>query len=229
MRHRKAGLKLNRTSSHRKAMFRNMVTSLFKYERIRTTDVKAKALRGWADHLVTLAKRGDLHARRQALSIVREKEVVYKLFDEADKRFGSISGGYTRVIKLGRRPGDAAPISIIELVDSEKTMKKKAKKKAKPKVEKEPSAEPKVTVDEKDDTSDDGLTAAPSVETPEALEVSTEAIEAEASTPAMETADEEKAEDDVPKSTPDEPDAGLKEGSSSEDLQDKKQIDPADK
>ncbi len=227
MRHRKAGLKLNRTSSHRKAMFRNMVTSLFKYERIRTTDVKAKALRGWADHLITLAKRGDLHARRQALSIVREKEVVYKLFDEADKRFGSISGGYTRVIKLGRRPGDAAPISIIELVDSEKTMKKKAKKKAKLKVEKEPSAEQKVTVDEKDDTSDDGVTAAPSVETPEALEASTGAIETPAS--ALETADEGKAEDGVSKSTPDERDAEIKEGSSSEDLQDKKQIDPADK
>ena len=227
MRHRKAGLKLNRTSSHRKAMFRNMVTSLFKYERIRTTDVKAKALRGWADHLITLAKRGDLHARRQALSIVREKEVVYKLFDEADKRFGSISGGYTRVVKLGRRPGDAAPISIIELVDSEKTMKKKAKKKAKLKVKKEPSAEQKVTVDAKDDTSDDGVTAAPSVEAPEALEASAEGVEVSA--PAMETADEEKAEDDVPESTPDEPDAELKEGSSSEDLQDKKQIDPADK
>ncbi|PQP35810.1 50S ribosomal protein L17 [Desulfobacteraceae bacterium SEEP-SAG9] len=227
MRHRKAGLKLNRTSSHRKAMFRNMVTSLFKYERIRTTDVKAKALRGWADHLITLAKRGDLHARRQALSIVREKEVVYKLFDEADKRFGSISGGYTRVVKLGRRPGDAAPISIIELVDSEKTMKKKAKKKAKLKVKKEPSAEQKVTVDAKDDTSDDGVTAAPSVEAPEALEASAEGIEVSA--PAMERADEEKAEDDVPESTPDEPDAELKEGSSSEDLQDKKQIDPADK
>ena len=227
MRHRKAGLKLNRTSSHRKAMFRNMVTSLFKYERIRTTDVKAKALRGWADHLITLAKRGDLHARRQALSIVREKEVVYKLFDEADKRFGSISGGYTRVVKLGRRPGDAAPISIIELVDSEKTMKKKAKKKVKLKVKKEPSAEQKVTVDAKDDTSDDGVTAAPSVEAPEALEASAEGIEVSA--PAMERADEEKAEDDVPESTPDEPDAELKEGSSSEDLQDKKQIDPADK
>ena len=227
MRHRKAGLKLNRTSSHRKAMFRNMVTSLFKYERIRTTDVKAKALRGWADHLITLAKRGDLHARRQALSIVREKEVVYKLFDEADKRFGSISGGYTRVVKLGRRPGDAAPISIIELVDSEKTMKKKAKKKAKLKVKKEPSAEQKVTVDAKDDTSDDGVTAAPSVEAPEALEASAEGVEVSA--PAMETADEEKAEDGVSKSTPDDLDAEIKEGSSSEDLQDKKQIDPADK
>jgi large subunit ribosomal protein L17 len=201
-------------------MFRNMVTSLFKYERIRTTDVKAKELRGWADHLVTLAKRGDLHARRQALSIVREKEVVYKLFDEADKRFGTISGGYTRIVKLGRRSGDAAPLSIIELVDSEKTMKKKAKKKAKPKVDKEPSAEPKVAVDAKDATSDTGVLAEPSVETPEALEAAASEVE---------TGDEGKAEDDVPKATSDEPEVELKEKSSSEDLQEKKQIDPADK
>lgn len=116
MRHRKAGLKINRTSSHRKAMFRNMVTSLFKYESIRTTDAKAKELRRWADHLITLAKRGDLHARRQALSIIREKQVVHKLFDEAQKRFGSSAGGYTRVIKIGRRQGDAAFVSQIELI-----------------------------------------------------------------------------------------------------------------
>ncbi|RLB85015.1 MAG: 50S ribosomal protein L17 [Deltaproteobacteria bacterium] len=144
MRHRKTGLKLNRTSSHRTAMFRNMVTSLFKHERIRTTDVKAKELRRWADNLITMAKRGDLHARRQALSIVREKEVVYKLFAEAAKRYGSVSGGYTRIVKLGRRPGDAAPISLIELVFSEeRKKKKKTKKKAKGAVEKKQVAEKK--------------------------------------------------------------------------------------
>jgi large subunit ribosomal protein L17 len=131
MRHRKAGLKLNRTSSHRTAMFRNMVTSLFKHERIRTTDVKAKELRRWADDLITLAKRGDVHARRQALSIIREKDVVHKLFAEAVQRFGSVSGGYTRIVKLGRRPGDAAPISLIELIYSKEGEKKKIKKKDK--------------------------------------------------------------------------------------------------
>lgn len=131
MRHRKAGLKLNRTSSHREAMFRNMVTSLFKYERIHTTDTKAKELRRWADHLITLAKQGDLHARRLALSIIREKKIVHKLFDEAPDRFGAISGGYTRVVKLGRRPGDAAPISIVELISLEKSKKKKTKTKIK--------------------------------------------------------------------------------------------------
>ena len=129
MRHRKAGLKLNRTSSHRDAMFRNMVTSLFKHERIRTTDTKAKGLRLWADHLITLAKRGDLHARRQALSIIREKAVVHKLFSEANERFGEMLGGYTRIVKLGRRPGDAALVSMIELVTPEKSKKKKTKAK----------------------------------------------------------------------------------------------------
>ena len=129
MRHRKAGLKLNRTPSHRNAMFRNMVTSLFKHERIRTTGAKAMEIRRWADHLITLAKRGDLHARRQALAIVREKDVVHKLFEHANERFGAVSGGYTRVIKLGTRAGDAAPMSLVELIISEDTKKKKAKKK----------------------------------------------------------------------------------------------------
>ncbi len=128
MRHRKAGLKLNRTASHRKAMFRNMVTSLFKYKRIQTTDPKAKELRRWADHLITLAKRGDLHARRQALSIIREKNIVHALFEEVEEKFSGTSGGYTRVVKLGRRPGDAAPMSSIELVMSEKSKKKKKEK-----------------------------------------------------------------------------------------------------
>lgn len=138
MRHRKTGVKLNRTSSHRKAMFRNMVTSLFKHDRIKTTDTKAKALRGWADHMITLAKRGDLHARRQALAVIREKKVVKKLFDEAEERFGEIAGGYTRIVKLGRRAGDNAPISIIELVQSEKSIKKKAK--LKKELDKKPDA-----------------------------------------------------------------------------------------
>jgi len=149
MRHRKASLKLNRTSSHRKAMFRNMVTSLFKHERIRTTDVKAKELRRWADNLITLAKRGDLHARRQALSIVMEKNVVHKLFAEAAEKYGAASGGYTRIVKLGRRPGDAAPISMIELIFPEKVKKKKKKKKAKAVVEKKQVVEKKAAVKKK--------------------------------------------------------------------------------
>ena len=134
MRHRKSGAKLGRTSSHRKAMFRNMVTSLFKYDSIKTTDAKAKELRGWADHIITLAKRGDLHARRQALSIVREKNIVHKLFEEAAGRYGNIPGGYTRIIKLGARPGDTAPVSLIELVHAEKSQIRKAPKPSEPQV-----------------------------------------------------------------------------------------------
>ncbi len=146
MRHQKAGLKLNRTSSHRIAMFRNMVTSLFKHERIRTTTAKAKELRRWAERLITLAKRGDLHARRQALAIIREKAVVHKLFEVADQRYGAVSGGYTRITKLGRRSGDAAPISLIELLVVEKDRPKKkkvTKKKAKATPQKEPELKKK--------------------------------------------------------------------------------------
>jgi len=116
MRHRKSGVKLNRTSSHRKAMVRNMVTSLFKHERIKTTDAKAKELRKLADKMVTLAKRGDLHARRQAFSVIREKNIVHQLFNDAQEKFGKRQGGYTRIIKLGPRSGDAAPMSMIELI-----------------------------------------------------------------------------------------------------------------
>ena len=130
MRHRKASLKLNRTTSHRLAMFRNMVTSLFKHERIRTTGPKAKELRRLAEHLITLAKRGDLHARRQALAVIREKDVVHKLFAEASEKFGHSAGGYTRIVNLGRRAGDAAPMSLIELIVPEAGGKKKTKKKS---------------------------------------------------------------------------------------------------
>jgi large subunit ribosomal protein L17 len=113
-------------------MFRNLVTSLFKHDRIRTTDTKAKELRRWADHIVTLAKRGDLHARRQALAIVQEKDVVHKIFEKAAERYGSTAGGYTRLVKLGPRPGDAADMTLVELIGSEAEAKtkKKAKKKA---------------------------------------------------------------------------------------------------
>lgn len=140
MRHRKSGVKLGRTGSHRNAMFRNMVTSLLKHEKIQTTDAKAKELRRWADHVITLAKRGDLHARRQVLSIVREKDVVHKLFAEVAERFGSREGGYTRLTKIGNRAGDAAPTTLIELVSlTEAAKKKKSTKKAAPA---QPAAKP---------------------------------------------------------------------------------------
>ena len=140
-------------------MFRNMVTSLFKHERIRTTDVKAKELRRWADNLITLAKRGDVHARRQALSIVREKDVVHKLFAEAKEKYGAVSGGYTRIVKLGRRPGDAAPISLIELVFSEEDKKtKKTKKKEKVAIKRKEVAEKKDAVEEKAEEKKEAVT-----------------------------------------------------------------------
>ncbi len=145
MRHRKSGVKLNRTTSHRQAMFRNMVTSLLKHDRIKTTDAKAKELRRWADHIVTLAKRGDLHARRMAMSIVREKDVVHKIFEEAPKRFGSINGGYTRIVKIGRRPGDAAAMTLVELVSSDMAKPIKTKKTQTKAVDKPVAAETKAT------------------------------------------------------------------------------------
>lgn len=115
MRHLKDGRKLNRTGAHRNALFRNMVTSLLWYEHLHTTDAKAKELRRFADRMITLGKRGTLHARRQALAFVRSRRVVRKLFDEIAPRFRERSGGYTRIVKIGPRRGDAAPMSLIEL------------------------------------------------------------------------------------------------------------------
>jgi large subunit ribosomal protein L17 len=140
-------------------MFRNMVTSLFKHEQIQTTDAKAKELRRWADQLVTLAKRGDLHARRQAMAIIREKDVVHKLFEEAPKRFGDVSGGYTRVVKIGCRPGDAAAVSLVQLVSPEPKKKKKPRRKKKAEAVVET---PKVTkAREAGVPAEEGATAAP--------------------------------------------------------------------
>lgn len=129
MRHLNAGRKLNRSGAHRKALFRNLVTSLIEYEQIRTTDAKAKELRRVADRMITLAKRGTLHARRQAAAFVRTKSAVKKLFDEVAGRFRERPGGYTRVIKIGHRHGDAAPMSIIELTDRGESAKAEAEKK----------------------------------------------------------------------------------------------------
>jgi large subunit ribosomal protein L17 len=119
MRHRKAGRKLNRTAAHRKAMLRNMVTSLLEHERIVTTVPKAKETRRIAEKMITLGKRGDLHARRQAMAYIRSKGVVAKLFDELSGQYADRQGGYTRIIRTGNRYGDAAPMAIVELVGYE--------------------------------------------------------------------------------------------------------------
>lgn len=119
MRHRKAGRKLGRTAAHRKAMLRNMVTSLLEHERIVTTVPKAKEARRVADKMITLAKRGDLHARRQAYAYIKSKDVVAKLFDELQEQYADRQGGYTRIIRTGIRQGDTAPMAILELVGYE--------------------------------------------------------------------------------------------------------------
>lgn len=117
MRHRKTGTRLGRNSSHRLAMIRNMVTSLFEHERIMTTAPKAKEARKIVDKMMTLAKRGDLHARRQALSFMQSDSVVAKLFDVLKNDYMDRNGGYTRIIRTGNRLGDAAPMAILELVN----------------------------------------------------------------------------------------------------------------
>jgi large subunit ribosomal protein L17 len=117
MRHRKKGRKLNRTASHRRATLRNMATSLFRHGRIRTTTAKAKELRPYAERLITLAKRGDLHARRLAAAKIQDRQVLGTLFDDLGPRYAERPGGYTRILKLGSRKGDAAEMSLIELVD----------------------------------------------------------------------------------------------------------------
>jgi len=134
MRHRVAGRKLSRHTQHRELMFRNMVVSLLHHERIRTTLTKAKELRSWADKIITLAKKGDLAARRRAFDFLRDREAVKKLFEEIAPRFKDRQGGYTRIYKAGWRLGDAAPLSLIELTTyapPEKEKKKSAMKKAK--------------------------------------------------------------------------------------------------
>ena len=117
MRHGMSGRKFNRSSPHRQAMFANMAAALVKHEQIKTTLPKAKDLRRVVDRLITLGKRGDLHARRQALSVLRDSKITAKLFDELAARYKDRPGGYTRVLKAGFRYGDMAPMAVIELVD----------------------------------------------------------------------------------------------------------------
>jgi large subunit ribosomal protein L17 len=137
MRHLKAHKKLGMDSSHRKAVLRNMVTSLIEHERIQTTDTRAKQLRPIVEKIVTLGKRGDLHALRQSLEVIRLKSAATKLFEDIAPRFKDINGGYTRIIKIGRRHGDNAPVSIIEFTVKKQEEKKDAKKDAKKETKKE--------------------------------------------------------------------------------------------
>jgi large subunit ribosomal protein L17 len=171
MRHKRAGKQLSRDSSHRRAVLRNLVTSLFKYEEISTTHAKAKALRPIAEKMISLAKRGDLHARRQALSYLLDKAVAHKLFEQMKDRFSDRQGGYIRILKAGHRVGDNAPVAIVQLLlagetkrpskgagkdkkGAKKVTKKVAEKKEAPTEEKrvgEPGAEKKSTEVKKQD------------------------------------------------------------------------------
>ena len=125
MRHNKTGRRLGRKPDHRQHMMRNMVTSFFEYEKITTTTTRAKELRKVVDKMMTLGKRGDLHARRQALQVIRDPKVVGKLFELIAPRYQDRPGGYTRILKLENRQGDNAPMAIIELVEEEYTAKAK--------------------------------------------------------------------------------------------------------
>ena len=141
MRHRKGNYKLGRRSDHRLAMFRNLLTSLFRHERVLTTEAKAKAIRPTADEMVTLAKRESLHARRQVLTMINDTAVVGRMFDTIAARFADRPGGYTRIIRVGPRPGDAAPMVYLELVDRTETPADGDKPKGKEKKERPPKGE----------------------------------------------------------------------------------------
>ena len=123
MRHRQSGRKLNRTTSHRKSLFKNMAQALFKHEQIVTTLPKAKELKRVVEKLITLGKKGTLHSRRLAFNQIRDKDMVSKLFDNLAKRYLDRKGGYTRVLKAGFRYGDSAPMAVIELVDRDENAK----------------------------------------------------------------------------------------------------------
>lgn len=152
MRHMKAGRKLSRSDSHRRAMLRNMVTSLFEHGRILTTDAKAKEARSVAERMITFAKRGDLHARRQVLRVLTREEIVEKLFAAIAPSLKDREGGYTRILKAGRRRGDAASLSVLELVNAPepevKAEKEEKGKKAKGKAKAEPDDEAAAAKDE---------------------------------------------------------------------------------
>ena len=144
MKHQIKGRKLGRNTPHRKAMLRNMVTSLLDHERIETTDTRAKELRGVAERMITLGKRGTLHARRMALAMIQKESVVSKLFSELAQRYRDREGGYTRIVKLGSRLGDNSPLSIIELVKEPLKAKGKParKRRRKAKTKEEAAATP---------------------------------------------------------------------------------------
>ena len=204
MRHQKAGRKLSRTRSHRKAMYKNMLASIFAHEKIETTTPKAKELGPLAEKLITLGKRGDLHARRQVLSLIPDRKIVHKLFEEIAPRFQNRQGGYTRIVRSGFRAGDNAPLSIIELVAEDIQAKKiKAKKK-----KAEPKARAEVKKQEAAKAPDAEVTEAPKDELISEAEPAQEAVAEEEAAPdkAEAALDEEAEEAPAEKEDPDKKD-----------------------
>ena len=190
------GPRLGGGAAHERLMLANLATALFTHGRIQTTETKAKRLRPLAERMVTFAKRGDLHARRRVMTVIRDKSAVHKLFMEIAPQVDKREGGYTRIVKTGYRKGDNAPMAVIELVLEPVNPKPKTKK-AKPEAEK-PAAKP-VVVDEVEETT----------EAPEAIEVTTETVEAPveetevaAEAPAAEAPAEEAPADEVPAEEP---------------------------
>jgi large subunit ribosomal protein L17 len=193
MRHRRAGRRLGRTTSHRKALMRTMVTEFFENEKIITTVSKAKELRPVAEKMITLGKRDTLHARRQALAFIRKKPVVFKLFDSLAPRFADRNGGYTRILRLGVRPGDAAEVALLEFVDAEERKEAARKAAAKKKTSKKASKK-------KEDTTE---AAAPAPEAEEkkpkrASRKKAPAAEAPAKKPRKTSTRKKKAEEEKP-------------------------------
>ncbi|MEE8298344.1 MAG: 50S ribosomal protein L17, partial [Thermodesulfobacteriota bacterium] len=213
MRHKRIGRKLGVTTKHRKSMLRNMVTDLFRNDKLKTTDTRAKEIRRVAEKMITMAKQGTLHKRRQAGAYIRDNEVLRKLFEELAERFKDRPGGYTRITKLGFRRGDNTPISIIELVEEEYKPKKKKKAKAAPKKQKpkatakagsakaksskKESAEELGLIDEEEKKTPEVLAAAAVAETIEVSEEETEpkAMAEEEPTAAEETPETEESSD----------------------------------
>ncbi|MFC1544534.1 50S ribosomal protein L17 [Gemmatimonadota bacterium] len=207
MRHMKKGRQLNRTASHRRALLGNLITSLFLHERIRTTTAKAKEARPLAEKLITYAKRGDLHARRQVLRIIKDKEAVTKLFETLGVRFKERPGGYTRILKLGNRNGDNAEMALLELVAEEisgkgggRKRRRRSKKQeaaaAAPAVQQEQQPEEQVVAEVETAPEQESVPeaeAAPVEEIAQEVEAAATEIETE-SPPAEEQAEEPAAE-----------------------------------
>ena len=188
MRHQRAGKKLGRDSAHRKALYSNLAGALIEHGRIRTTVTKAKAVKPIAEQMITLGRRGDLHARRQATAFLRSRDVVHKLFAEVAPLFKERPGGYTRIVKLGPRPGDSAEMAYLELVDEEYVAKEREARTPEPVAVEEPVAEvPEEAAEEAPETE------AEEVESPESDE---EAPEAE---PAPAAEAEPASDDEEPK------------------------------